>query len=77
MYSESFGNQNSNTRASDQPKHDRPTECVIAQQYSSTKFVSLRFHYRKGKVSVRLKTPFFFRFFFPFKVVQVLNCVTS
>ena len=68
MYSESFGNQNSNTWAPDQPNHDRPVECVIAQRYSSTKFVSLRFHYREGKFSVRLKMPFFR---FSFKVLQV------
>jgi hypothetical protein len=66
MYGESFGNQNSNTRASDQPNHDRPTGCVIAHQYSSTEFVSLRFHYCKGKFSVLLKMPFFPPFFLLF-----------
>ena len=68
MYSESFGNKKSNTRAPDQPNHDRPAECIITQQYSSIKFVSLRFHYGKGKFSVRLKMQFFFfRFSLSFK----------
>jgi hypothetical protein len=29
--------------------HDHPDACVIAQQYSSATFVSLRFHSRKEK----------------------------
>jgi hypothetical protein len=27
----------------DRPQHDRPAACVIAQQYSSATFVTLRF----------------------------------
>jgi hypothetical protein len=30
----------------DRPQYDRPTAYVIAQHYSSTTFVSLRFHCR-------------------------------
>jgi hypothetical protein len=33
----------------DRPQHDRPTACVIAQQYFSSTFVSLCFHSRKEK----------------------------
>jgi hypothetical protein len=32
-----------------------PVACVIAQQYSSTSFVSLRFHYHKEKFGALLK----------------------
>jgi hypothetical protein len=31
--------------------HGRPAACVIAQQYSSATFFSLRFHPRKEKFS--------------------------
>ena len=31
------------------PDHDHPPICVIAQQYSSAAFVSLRFHPRREK----------------------------
>jgi hypothetical protein len=40
---------NSNTPEADRPQHDRPAACVIAQQYSSATFVSLRFISRKEK----------------------------
>jgi hypothetical protein len=33
----------------DQPQHDRPAICVVAQQYSSVTFVSLRFQLPHGK----------------------------
>jgi len=33
----------------DRPLHDRPIACVIAQEYSSAIFVSLRFNSRKEK----------------------------
>jgi len=33
----------------DRPLHDRPVAYVIAQEYSSAIFVSLRFHSRKEK----------------------------
>ena len=32
------------------PQYDCATVCVIAQQYSSTTFVSLRFHFRQEKI---------------------------
>jgi hypothetical protein len=38
-----------NTLEPDRPQHDRRAACVIAQQYSSPIFVSLRFHSRKKK----------------------------
>ena len=39
-----------NIMQNDQPQHDRTTVSVIAQQYSSGNFVSLRFHSRKEKI---------------------------
>jgi hypothetical protein len=39
----------------DRPQDDRLAACVIAQQYSSATFVSLCFHYRKGKFGDVLK----------------------
>jgi len=42
-------NTNSKTVEPDRSQRDRPAACVIAQQYSSTKFVSLLFHSRKEK----------------------------
>jgi len=47
---ESCWNPNSKTRETDRPQHYRPTVCVIAKQYSSATFVSLRFHFRWGKI---------------------------
>jgi hypothetical protein len=38
---------NSSTREPDRPQHDRPAARVIAQQYSSSTVVSLRFLSRK------------------------------
>ena len=40
-------NPNSNTLELDRPQHDRPSACVIAQQYSSVTLVLLRRHSRK------------------------------
>jgi hypothetical protein len=40
-------NPNSNTLEPDWPQHHRPVVCVIAQQYSSATFFSLRFTSRK------------------------------
>jgi hypothetical protein len=37
------------------PQHDRPAACVIAQQYSSATFVSLRSHPRREKFGSFLK----------------------
>jgi len=48
--------QTRNTLALDRPQYDRSTACVIAQQYSSTTFVSLRFRFRKEKFGARLRT---------------------
>jgi hypothetical protein len=42
-------NPRSKTLEPDRLQHDRPAACVIAQQYSSATFVSLRFHSRREK----------------------------
>ena len=47
---ESCWNLNSKTREPDWLQHDRTTVCVIANQYSSATFVSLRFHFRWGRI---------------------------
>jgi hypothetical protein len=39
----------------DRPQHARPDACIIAQQYSSAIFISMRFHSRKEKFDARLK----------------------
>jgi hypothetical protein len=39
----------------DRLQHNRPTACVIAQQYSSATFVSLPFNSRKKKFVAHLK----------------------
>jgi hypothetical protein len=39
----------------DRSQHNRPAACVIAQQYSSTNFVSLRFLSRKEKMGPLFK----------------------
>jgi hypothetical protein len=36
-------------------QYDRPAACVIAQQYYSAAFASLRFHSRKEKLGARFK----------------------
>jgi hypothetical protein len=41
---------NLNTLENDGLQHDRPDACDIAQQYSSSTFVSLPFHTRKKKI---------------------------
>jgi len=56
-------NPNCNTLESDRPQHDRPTACVIVQQYSSDPFVSLRPHSRKEKSGARFKSIYFSQFF--------------
>jgi hypothetical protein len=43
----------------DRPQHDRSAACVIAQQYSSSTFVSLCFHSRKEKQGARFRKFFF------------------
>jgi hypothetical protein len=40
---------------SDWQQHDRPADCLKAQQYSSSSFVSLSYYYGKEKLSTRLK----------------------
>jgi len=45
----------SNTVDNDRTQHDRTATCIIAQQYSSVTFASLRFHSRKEKFGVRVK----------------------
>jgi len=47
-----------NTAETGRPHYDRPTACVIAQQYSSATFVSLRFQYRKEKIRALFKNIF-------------------
>jgi hypothetical protein len=39
----------------DQPQHDCPAACVIAQHYSSATFISLRRHSRKENFVTRFK----------------------
>jgi hypothetical protein len=43
----------------DPPLDDRPAPCVIAQQYSSATFVSLRFQSRK-EILVNLSNLYYF-----------------
>jgi hypothetical protein len=49
------GNPNSNTRERVQPQHDCTAACVIAQQYSSTTFISQYFHSGKKKFSMHFE----------------------
>jgi hypothetical protein len=52
--------QTLNTPEPDRPQHDRPKACVIAQQYSSAIFISLRFPFqRKNKFGSSLKKYYF------------------
>jgi len=44
---ESSRNPNSNTLEPDRPRHDLPASRVIAQQYSYSTLVSLRFNFLK------------------------------
>ena len=56
-------NTNSKTVEPDRSQRDRPAACVIAQQYSSAKFVSLLSHSRNEKIGA-LKTSLFQKFVF-------------
>ena len=49
----------------DRPQRDHLAACVIAQQYSPATFVSLCFHFRKGKFGARFKcvTVIFYLFY--------------
>jgi hypothetical protein len=58
--------KNSIVLAPDRLQDDSLTACTIAQQYSSANFVSLRFHYRKGKFGDVFKNVYF-SFVCPFK----------
>jgi len=53
MYStrQSSLNPNPSTLEPDRPQLDRPAACVIAQQYSSTAFFSLRFNSRNERLA--------------------------
>jgi hypothetical protein len=51
--------QNSNVCDPDRLRHGHPTACVIAQQYSSSTFVSLRFNSWDEKLGTRLKNLLF------------------
>jgi hypothetical protein len=46
----------------DRPQHDCFAACVVAQQYSSTTFVSLCFHYWKEKFGAHYKNVIFSSF---------------
>jgi hypothetical protein len=60
---ESSWNANSDMMVLDRPQYDCFAACVVAQQYSSTTFVSLCLHYRKEKFGPHFKnvivSPFF------------------
>jgi hypothetical protein len=45
----------------DRPQRNHTVACVVAQEYFSVTFVSLRFHSRKEKFGARL---FFFHLFY-------------
>ena len=60
---DSSRNPNLNTLELDRPQHDRPTACAIAQQYSSTTFVCLRFHIRKEEFGARFNNAILYSFF--------------
>jgi len=66
---EAILNPNSSTLEPDRPQHIGPTACIIAQQYSSTTFVSLCFVHPRKKVGVSFNN-FIISFFYFF-----LNCV--
>jgi hypothetical protein len=53
---------NFTTLEPDRPQHDCPAACVIAQQYSSDTFGSLRFHLHKGKNLLRVSKLLFLWF---------------
>ena len=61
----------------DRPQHDRPAACVIAQQYSSATFYSLRFHSHKENFGIRCKNVinsiYLLIFFFNFRNLKQLE----
>jgi len=50
----------------DRPQHDVPVACVIAQQYSSATFVSLRLEPHQKRNAALFKSAIFFKFIFYF-----------
>jgi hypothetical protein len=60
---ESSGNPDSNTLEPEWPRHNRPTACIIAQQYTPVTF-SLRCHSRKEKFGAYFKRYYLFLFTF-------------
>ena len=65
-----FGlNPKSNTLGLEWPQHDRLATCVIAQQYSSAIFFSLRFHYGKENNGCDLKEMLLFEIFTCLEIV--------
>jgi len=58
--SQSSRNPNYSTLEPHRPQYNRPVACVIAQQYSSATFISVRFHYRKEKFVTRFKKDYDF-----------------
>lgn len=70
-------NPNSNTPESDRSQQDRPTACVIAQQYSSTSFESLRSHSLKEKVRRAFQKMLSFTIFLISFKLHVSSCVAQ
>ena len=65
-------NLNSSTQEPDRPQHDRPTTCVITQQYSSAIFVSRCFNTRKRKNSGKIyKKCYLFQFLAYLKIAYL------
>jgi len=50
-----------------QQQHDRPAACVVAQQYSSSTFVSLSFHSCKEKFGALFNFFYLCTFLSPFE----------
>ena len=59
---QSSWNPNSSALEPYQLQHGRTSACVIAQQYSSATFVSLRFHFRKENFGAHFKNVTFYVF---------------
>jgi hypothetical protein len=66
---EASRNTNSNTMEPDRPQHDRPAASVVAQQYSSFSFISLRFHCCKQKFGT-IKKLLLYQLFFKFLKIE-------
>jgi hypothetical protein len=56
------GSPNPSTLERNRPQLDRPAACVIAQQYSSTAFFSLRFNSLKERLAGVSNMLFYFIF---------------